>query len=144
MERRIVRMQDTRFFLTLHLHSGRAPSPDTKRMQQSMMSYETGHLSIQGKKGLDLTMLLAESELEVPGHVLVLAHLAVSVDSSVPLPPENLDLDLFLTLRHFNPSGEGIPSRDSLGMRCPLPRAGCGSMRKVQPESPYHRSYLPR
>lgn len=84
-----------------------------------------------------------QSELEVTGHVL--AHLAVSVDSSASPPPENLDLDLCLTLRHFTTAGKEVPYTGSSGDAVPVTKGRLRtSMRKVNPESPYRRPYLPR
>ena len=83
------------------------------------------------------------SELEVTAHVL--AHLAVSVDSSISPPAENLDLDLFLTLRHFAAAGKEVPYSSSSGDAVPVTKSWLRtSMRKVNTESSYHSPYLPQ
>jgi hypothetical protein len=96
-----------------------------------------------GSKSLRFAMHPVDSPIEVTGHVL--AHLAVSFDSAVSPPLSDLDIDLFLTLRHFSASGKEILYTGSSGDAVPLTRGWIRvSMRKVNENSPYHRSYVPR
>ncbi|PYI05114.1 alpha/beta-hydrolase [Aspergillus sclerotiicarbonarius CBS 121057] len=142
MEWPIARTEYTKFFLTPDMDLNTAPR-ETSGMEPSVLSYDAGHSSEQGTKVLEFRMPPVLSELEVTGHVL--AHLAVSVDSSVSPPPEKLDLDLFLTLRHFSAAGKEIPYTGSSGDAVPVTKGWLRtSMRRVNPESPYHRPYLPR
>ncbi|KAJ5627322.1 X-Pro dipeptidyl-peptidase protein-like protein [Penicillium herquei] len=142
MEWPIARTVHTKFFLTPDLGL-KKDVQETERVQASPLSYDAGDSSVQGVKMLEFKMPPVQSELEVTGHVL--AHLAVSVDSSTTPPPKDLDLDLFLTLRHFTAAGKEIPYTGSSGDAVPVARGWLRtSMRKVNTESPYHRPYLPR
>ncbi|KAJ5363860.1 uncharacterized protein N7496_009573 [Penicillium cataractarum] len=134
--------QYTKFFLTPDLTMDK-DAQGIKPAESSILSYDAGDSSAKGVKVLEFKMPPVQSELEVTGHVL--AHLGVSVDSSVSPPPENLDLDLFLTLRHFTAAGKEVPYTGSSGDAVPVTKGWLRtSMRKVNPESPYHRPYLPR
>lgn len=142
MEWPLARTEYTRFFLTPEF--GLVGTMQVGgRVGRSVLSYDAGDSSSIGFKVLEFKMPPVESEMEVTGHVL--AHLAVSVDSSVSPPPEDLDLDLFLTLRHFTAAGREVSYTGSSGDAVPVTRGWLRtSMRKVNTQSPYHRSYLPR
>ncbi|KAJ5701949.1 hypothetical protein N7488_009497 [Penicillium malachiteum] len=142
MEWPIARTVYTKFFLTPDLGL-KKDDQETEKAQASILSYDAGNSSVQGVKMLEFKMPPVQSELEVTGHVL--AHLAVSVDSPTTPPPRNLDLDLFLTLRHFTAARKEVPYTGSSGDAVPVARGWLRtSMRKVNTESPYHRPYLPQ
>jgi predicted acyl esterase len=142
LERPIARTEYTKFFLT----PGLGLKKDAQGMEHagpSILSYDAGDSMVKGVRVLEFKMPPVQSELEVTGRVL--AHLVVSVDSSVSLPPENLDLDLFLTLRHFTAAGKEVPYTSSSGDAVPVTKGWLRtSLRQVNTESPYHRPYLPR
>lgn len=83
------------------------------------------------------------SEIEITGHIV--AHLNVSVTSLFSPPPKNLDIDLFVTLRHFSASGNEIYYTGSSGDEVPVTKGWLRvSMSKVNIDSPWNRTYLPR
>ncbi|RAH84253.1 alpha/beta-hydrolase [Aspergillus japonicus CBS 114.51] len=85
----------------------------------------------------------APAELEVTGHIV--AHLCVSVDCGSTPPPSDLELDVFATLRHFSAAGNEVHYTGSSGDAVPVTKGWLRvSLRKTNPESPYHRPYLPR
>ncbi|PYH99829.1 alpha/beta-hydrolase [Aspergillus ellipticus CBS 707.79] len=125
----IARTEYTKFYLTPVL--GLETDPRGNGIEPAMLSYDAGDSSLNGTKILEFRMLPVQSELEVTGHVL--AHLA------------NLDLDLFLTVRHCSAAGKEISYTGSSGDAVPVTKGWLRtSMRKINPDSPYHRSYLPR
>ena len=133
----IARTEYTKFHLTPQ------SSLDTSAsVESSQLSYDAGSSTAVGVNLLQFKMPPVKSELEVTGHVL--ARLAVSVDATTPVPA-NLDLDLFLTLRHFTAAGKEIPYTGSSGDAVPVTKGWLRvSMRKVNTDSKYHRDYLPR
>ncbi|CAG8918556.1 unnamed protein product [Penicillium salamii] len=135
----IARTQYTRFYLTPDLGLERiAPT-----VNLSQLSYDAGSSTAHGSRVLEFRMPPVQSDMEVTGHIV--AHLAVSVESAASPAPENLDLDLFLTLRHFTATGKEVPYTGSSGDAVPVTKGWLRvSMRKINEESPYHRVYLPR
>lgn len=92
---------------------------------------------------LQFTTAPATSQYEVTGHAV--AHLNVSVGSAALPPPTDLDMDLFVTLRHLSAAGTEIYYTGSSGDAVPVTKGWLRvSMRKVNEESPRHREYLPR
>lgn len=82
-------------------------------------------------------------EMEITGHPV--AHLAISVESAQSSPPSNLDLDIFVTLRHFSAVGEEVHCTGSSGDSVPVTKGWLRvSLCKVNHDSSYHRDYLPR
>ncbi|KAK0719814.1 X-Pro dipeptidyl-peptidase C-terminal non-catalytic domain-containing protein [Lasiosphaeris hirsuta] len=81
-----------------------------------------------------------EEETEITGHIV--AHLNVSV---MPDNPENeTDIDLFLTLRHFDSAGKEIFYTGTAGDPVPLCKGWLRvSNRMVHDENPKHRPWLP-
>lgn len=138
----IARTEYTKFFLT----PGSALEDSLQKSIAGLtqtLSYDAGDCSAAGKRLLEFKMRPNDSDLEITGHVV--AHLAVSVDSHVVPPPEDLELDLFLTLRHFTATGVEIPYTGSSGDAVPVTKGWLRtSLRKVNEDSPYHRTYLPR
>jgi predicted acyl esterase len=138
----IARTEYTKYFLTPDLVMGNTPQ-SVRMTKVSKLSYDAGDSSIKGTKVLEFKMRPSLSELEVTGNLV--AHLAVSVDSKISPPPDNLELDLFLTLRHFTAAGTEIPYTGSSGDAVPVTKGWLRtSLRKVNSDSPYHRPYLPR
>ncbi|GLI78468.1 hypothetical protein PoHVEF18_006783 [Penicillium ochrochloron] len=129
MEWPIARTEYTKFFLTPDLSLKQ--EGQEMEAELSILSYDAGNSSVKGVRVLEFKMPPVQSELEVTGHVL--AHLAVSVDSAATPPPENLDLDLFWTLRHFTAAGKEIPYTGSSGNAVPVATGWLrASMRKYR------------
>ncbi len=87
-----------------------------------------------------------EAETEITGHLL--AHLNVSMtpddSGSSSSSDEDKDIDLFVTLRHLDPSGNEIFYTGTAGDPVPLCKGWLRvSMRRVHDESPLHRPWLP-
>ncbi|OHE91894.1 X-Pro dipeptidyl-peptidase C-terminal non-catalytic domain-containing protein [Colletotrichum orchidophilum] len=96
--------------------------------------------SLENPQVVSFTSAPFEQETEITGHVT--AHLNVSVT------PDNsgneTDIDLFVTLRHIDPSGEEVFYTGTAGDPVPLVKGWLRvSNRKVHEESPKHKSWLP-
>ncbi|KAG4283048.1 hypothetical protein FPRO06_09721 [Fusarium proliferatum] len=82
-----------------------------------------------------------EAETEITGHVVAHLNVSVSPDPSGPTPS---DIDLFVTLRHFDPSGQEVFYTGTAGDPVPLTKGWLRvSLRKVDSEHPKHREWLP-
>ncbi|KAG7411368.1 Cocaine esterase [Fusarium oxysporum f. sp. rapae] len=82
-----------------------------------------------------------EAETEITGHVVAHLNVSVSPDPSGPTPS---DIDLFVTLRHFDPSGQEVFYTGTAGDPVPLTKGWLRvSLRKVDREHPKHREWLP-
>ncbi|SCO52734.1 probable hydrolase, CocE/NonD family [Fusarium fujikuroi] len=82
-----------------------------------------------------------EAETEITGHVVAHLNVSVSPDPSGPTPS---DIDLFVTLRHFDPSGQEVFYTGTAGDPVPLTKGWLRvSLRKVDSEHPKHRDWLP-
>ncbi|RMZ39712.1 hypothetical protein CA14_009919 [Aspergillus flavus] len=67
------------------------------------------------------------------------------VESAQSPPPSNLDLDIFVTLRHFSAVGKEVHYTGSSGDSVPVTKGWLRvSLCKVNHDSDYHRDYLPR
>ncbi|KAF9766044.1 hypothetical protein IL306_001583 [Fusarium sp. DS 682] len=82
-----------------------------------------------------------EAETEITGHVVAHLNVSVSPDPSGPTPS---DIDLFVTLRHFDPSGQEVFYTGTAGDPVPVTKGWLRvSLRKVDQEHPKHREWLP-
>ncbi|KAF4339640.1 cocaine esterase [Fusarium beomiforme] len=82
-----------------------------------------------------------EAETEITGHVVAHLNVSVSPDPSGPTPS---DIDLFVTLRHFDPSGQEVFYTGTAGDPVPVTKGWLrASLRKVDQEHPKHREWLP-
>ncbi|KAF5644602.1 cocaine esterase [Fusarium sp. NRRL 52700] len=82
-----------------------------------------------------------EAETEITGHVVAHLNVSVSPDPSGPTPS---DIDLFVTLRHFDPSGQEVFYTGTAGDPVPLTKGWLRvSLRKVDSENLKHREWLP-
>ncbi|KAH8803322.1 Alpha/Beta hydrolase protein [Xylogone sp. PMI_703] len=81
-----------------------------------------------------------DEETEITGHPV--AHLAVSIQSSGSSTPS--DMDIFVTIRHYNTNGEEIFYTGTTGDPVPVVKGWQRvSLRKVDFTNPNHRDYLP-
>jgi predicted acyl esterase len=83
-----------------------------------------------------------EVETEITGHIV--AHLNVSLASDESATSPEKDIDVFLTLRHFDASGKEIYYTGTAGDGVPLCKGWLRvSLRKIHDENPKNRPYLP-
>ncbi|KAJ5675561.1 hypothetical protein N7462_008458 [Penicillium macrosclerotiorum] len=82
-----------------------------------------------------------ERETEITGHIVARLNVSVSQKAEAPDPS---DLDLFLTLRHISTNGSEILYTGTTGEGAPVTKGWLRvSMRKIHPEHPRHRAWLP-
>ncbi|KAK3940755.1 putative x-pro dipeptidyl-peptidase protein [Diplogelasinospora grovesii] len=83
-----------------------------------------------------------ENETEITGHSV--AHLNVSVTRDNTEKGDETDIDLFLTLRHIDPSGGEVFYTGTAGDPVPLCKGWLRvSNRKVHDQDPKHKPWLP-
>ena len=83
-----------------------------------------------------------KNRAEFTGHIV--AHLNVSLAQHPATATTPSDMDLFVTLRHLGPDGKEIFYTGTTGDPVPLCKGWLRvSLRKMYPEHPYHRPYLP-
>lgn len=130
----IPRTRYVKWFLT----PDRALTPTRPDASSSKVSYPAlGRLS--DPKLVQFTTAPFASETEVTGHIV--AHLNVSV---TPEHPGSTDLDLFVTLRYIDPSGQEVFYTGTAGDAIPLCKGWLRvSNRAVHAEHPKHREWLP-
>lgn len=134
----IARTVYTKYHLTPSLvlsDSPRLTASPTKLSYKAFGAQTDSHM-------LQFNTAPATSEYEVTGHIV--AHLNVSVTSAISPPPGDLDLDLFVSLRHLSVTGTEIYYTGSSGDAVPVTKGWLRlSMRKINESSPRHREYLP-
>lgn len=83
-----------------------------------------------------------ERETEITGHITAHLNVSMTLDAGEDADGEK-DIDLFLTLRHFDPTGKEILYTGTAGDGVPLTKGWLRcSMRKVHQRHPRHRNYL--
>ncbi|KAJ1328861.1 hypothetical protein MN608_05590 [Microdochium nivale] len=135
----IPRTQYTPFYLTpdLGLTTTSKPRPTDEKRKVSYRALGT----IKDQKFVQFSTAPLEQETEITGHVV--AHLNVSVTPD-PDGPTPSDIDLFVTLRYIGPDSNEVFYTGTQGDPVPLTKGWLRvSLRKVNTESPKHRSYLP-
>ncbi|KAG7058097.1 X-Pro dipeptidyl-peptidase C-terminal non-catalytic domain-containing protein [Colletotrichum scovillei] len=131
----IPRTDYTNFYLTPDLGlTTNGSGQDSKTVSYKALG------SLENPQVVSFTSAPFEQETEITGHVT--AHLNVSVT------PDNsgneTDIDLFVTLRHIDPSGQEVFYTGTAGDPVPLVKGWLRvSNRKVHDESPRHKSWLP-
>ncbi|KAH8891374.1 X-Pro dipeptidyl-peptidase C-terminal non-catalytic domain-containing protein [Thozetella sp. PMI_491] len=132
----IPRTQYTKFYLTpdLGLTRDLPAAGEAKQVSYKALG------SMEAEEKVSFTTAPFEEETEITGHIV--AHLNVSVT------PENTggetDIDLFVTLRHIDPSGKEVFYTGTAGDPVPLVKGWLRvSNRKVHDESPKHRPWFP-
>ncbi|KAF5245590.1 hypothetical protein FANTH_7225 [Fusarium anthophilum] len=132
----IARTQYKKLFLTPE-HGLSWEEPKTERKKLTYKALGT----LEKPEVVQFSTPAFEAETEITGHVV--AHLNVSV-SPDPCGPTPSDIDLFVTLRHFDPSGEEVFYTGTAGDPVPLTKGWLRvSLRKVDTEHPKHREWLP-
>ncbi|KAE9577533.1 hypothetical protein CGMCC3_g6431 [Colletotrichum fructicola] len=131
----IPRTEYTKFFLTSDLGlTAAGPSSESKTVSYKALG------SLENQQFVSFATAPFEQETEITGHVV--AHLNVSV------MPDNTghdtDIDLFVTLRHIDPTGQEVFYTGTAGDPVPLVKGWLRvSNRKVHVENPRHKSWLP-
>lgn len=131
----IPRTQYTKFYL--------APDQTLLQSKANCESTEVGYKALGNLDTPQAVQFVSrpfEEETEITGHIV--AHLNVSV---TPENPDNeTDMDLFLTLRHFDSAGKEIFYTGTAGDPVPLCKGWLRvSNRKVHEDHAKHRPWLP-
>lgn len=132
----IPRTQYTKFFLTPSrgLVADKPASTEAKKVSYRALG------SLDKQQAVQFTTAPFEQETEITGHIT--AHLNVSMTPEEAAGEK--DIDLFVTLRHLDASGNEIFYTGTAGDPVPLCKGWLRvSMRKVHEEHPKHRPYLP-
>ncbi|KAF5969536.1 hydrolase family [Fusarium coicis] len=132
----IARTQYKRLFLTPEQGlSWEEPKTDRKKITYKALG------TLEKPEVVQFSTPAFEAETEITGHVVAHLNVSVSPDPSGPTPS---DIDLFVTLRHFGPSGEEVFYTGTAGDPVPLTKGWLRvSLRKVDSEHPKHREWLP-
>ncbi|KAG8668472.1 hypothetical protein FPOAC2_07759 [Fusarium poae] len=111
--------------------------PKTNRKKLSYKALGT----LEKPEVLQFSTPAFEAETEITGHVVAHLNVSVSPDPSGPTPS---DIDLFVTLRHIDPSGQEVFYTGTAGDPVPVTKGWLRvSLRKVDQEHPKHREWLP-
>lgn len=131
--------QYIKYFLTYEKKLITSKEPDNR---ESRLTYDALG-SLNNFQGLCFETRPFHEETEITGHVT--AHLNVSMTPDASESPGlEKDIDLFLTLRHNDPSGREVLYTGTAGDGVPLAKGWLRcSMRKIHDNHPRHRSYLP-
>ncbi|KAF6845343.1 X-Pro dipeptidyl-peptidase C-terminal non-catalytic domain-containing protein [Colletotrichum musicola] len=131
----IPRTKYTNFYLTpdLGLTAAR-PSSDSKTVSYKALG------SLEKPQFVSFTTEPFEQETEITGHLVSHLNVSVTPDNAGAEP----DIDLFVTLRHIDPSGQEVFYTGTAGDPVPLVKGWLRvSNRKVHHENPRHKSWLP-
>ncbi|KAF0323017.1 x-pro dipeptidyl-peptidase (s15 family) protein [Colletotrichum asianum] len=133
----IARTKYTKYYLSSSgtLTTDFLPENTTKISYEALGTVEDQHL-------IQFTTQPFEHETEFTGHIV--SRLCVSATSATSPPPENFDLDVFVTLRHISPAGKEVFYTGSSGDNVPVCKGWLRvSLRKTNENHPRHREYLP-
>ncbi|KAF7590096.1 hypothetical protein BBP40_003252 [Aspergillus hancockii] len=134
----IARTEYQRFYLTTDFKMS-LTKPILSRT--STISYEANG-SIEKPCLVQFSSDPFEQEVEITGHPL--AHLSVSTSAAEFSKIQPQEMDLFVTLRHFDPQGKEILYTGTVGDPVPITKGWLRcSLRKVHPNHPKHCDYLP-
>ncbi|KAF5669449.1 cocaine esterase [Fusarium heterosporum] len=132
----IARTQYKKLFLTPDL----GLSWDEPRTDHKKLSYKALG-SLKSPEVLQFSTSPFEAETEITGHVVAHLNVSVSPDPSGPTPS---DIDLFVTVRHYDPSGQEVFYTGTAGDPVPVTKGWLRvSLRKVDQEHPKHREWFP-
>ncbi|KAJ4319260.1 hypothetical protein N0V84_006451 [Fusarium piperis] len=132
----IARTKYTKLFLTPDLGlSWDTPSSDRKKLSYRALG------TLENPEFLQFSTATFESETEITGHIV--AHLNVSVTPD-PTGPTPSDIDLFVTIRHIDPSGQEVFYTGTAGDPVPVTKGWLRtSLRQVDQQHHKHREWLP-
>jgi putative CocE/NonD family hydrolase len=132
----IARTQYKKLFLT----PDQGLSWDEPRTDRKKLSYKALG-TLKEPEVLQFSTSPFEAETEITGHVVAHLNVSVSPDPSGPTPS---DIDLFVTLRHYDASGQEVFYTGTAGDPVPVTKGWLRvSLRKVDQEHPKHREWLP-
>jgi predicted acyl esterase len=133
----IARTRYTNFYLTPDQSLSRI-EPFTARPRK--LSYKALG-SLDNPEVLQFTTPPFEEETEITGHIVAHLNVSLSAHAGGSTPT---DIDLFLTLRSISPEGKEIFYTGTAGDPIPLTKGWLRvSLRKVNPEHPKNRPWLP-
>ncbi|CAF3478598.1 unnamed protein product [Fusarium graminearum] len=132
----IARTQYKKLFLTPEQGlSWGEPKTDRKKISYKALG------TLEKPEVLQFSTPAFEAETEITGHVVAHLNVSVSPDPSGPTPS---DIDLFVTLRHIDPSGQEVYYTGTAGDPVPVTKGWLRvSLRKVDQEHPKNREWLP-
>ncbi|RSL71537.1 hypothetical protein CEP54_001321 [Fusarium duplospermum] len=132
----IARTQYTKLFLTPDLGlSWNGPSNDRKKLSYRALG------TLEKPELVQFSTTAFESETEITGHIV--AHLNVSVTPD-PTGPTPGDIDLFVTIRHIDPSGQEVFYTGTAGDPVPVTKGWLRtSLRQVDQQHHKNREWLP-
>lgn len=132
----IARTQYKKLFLT----PDQGLSWDEPRTDRKKLSYKALG-TLKEPEVLQFSTSPFEAETEITGHVVAHLNVSVSPDPSGPTPS---DIDLFVTLRHYDASGQEVFYTGTAGDPVPVTKGWLRvSLRKVDQEHPKHREWFP-
>ncbi|KAF5006426.1 hypothetical protein FDECE_7186 [Fusarium decemcellulare] len=132
----IARTQYTKLFLTPDL----GLSWDASNTGRKKLSYKALG-TLNNPEVLQFSTAAFETETEITGHIV--AHLNVSVTPD-PAGPTPSDIDLFVTLRHLDPSGQEVFYTGTAGDPVPVTKGWLRvSLRQVDQQHYKHREWFP-
>ncbi|RGP60610.1 cocaine esterase [Fusarium sporotrichioides] len=131
----IARTQYKKLFLTPDQGLSWEAPTDRKKLSYKALG------TLEKPEVLQFSTPAFEAETEITGHVVAHLNVSVSPDPSGPTPS---DIDLFVTLRHIDPSGQEVFYTGTAGDPVPVTKGWLRvSLRKVDQEHPKHREWLP-
>ncbi|KNB01365.1 hypothetical protein FOXG_04629 [Fusarium oxysporum f. sp. lycopersici 4287] len=132
----IARTEYTKFFL----HPDGRVGLDTPAPGYSKQSYRAGGLE-DPSQVLSFRSAPFSNVLEITGHLV--ANINISASKEAWLPPPT-DIDVFVTVRHYNKDGKEVCYTDSTGEPGAVAKGELRlSLRKTNPGHPNHREWLP-
>ncbi|KAK5108764.1 hypothetical protein LTR62_007824 [Meristemomyces frigidus] len=133
----IARTQYTKFYLTPdHGLDMEVPSPSDEVVSYRALGNSNDQQFVR------FTTAPFEAEIEITGHSV--AHLNMSCTTASGAGPPS-DIDVFVSLRHFDSEGKEIFYTGTIGDPVPVIKGWLRiSLRKVEEDHPKHSEYLPR
>ena len=133
----IARTQYTRFYLT----PDNGLQTDVSSPSEKVVSYKAPG-NVDDPQFVTFTTAPFEKETEITGHIVAHLNVSCSAIAAGANPPS--DIDLFVSLRHFDDQGKEIFYTGTMGDPVPVVKGWLRvSLRKVDEEDPRHRTYLP-
>ncbi|KIW10097.1 hypothetical protein PV08_11057 [Exophiala spinifera] len=135
----IARTQYSRFYLT---PSYTLQTAVPNYLEDVSCSYLAPSFDVQNPHKIQFVSEPFTKETEITGHIT--AHLNVSVEK-LPGKGDPSEIDLFVTMRHVYADGKEVFYTGTAGDPVPLCKGWLRvSLRKVNEQHPWHRSWLPR
>lgn len=143
----IARTQYTRYYLT---SSQTLTTTEPRETSPSKLSYHAPTSTLSSSSSSSSLLFITPPfsfPTEITGPITAHLHVSLSPDPSSPPPPPAVppsEIDLFLTLHHYAPSGREIAYTGTTGSPVPLAKGWLRvSLRQVNTAHPRHRAWLP-